>query len=627
MAVAAGYFHKLEGKVGKLPLAIFVPPSEKDQAQSAFEDTQKIMEFYQEEIGVPFPWDKYYQVYCHDFLAGGMENTSCTFNAVGALHPASVGQLETVHRLNAHELAHQWFGDLLTCRDWSQLWLNEGFASYYTVLFEEVKNGRDGQLLSLRKERQRVIDANDQRPIVWKDYGEPMEQFDDRAYPKRAWVLHMLRSQLGKTLYQQAIKLYVTRNRNQNVVTEDLQKCFEEVSGRSLDQFFDQWVHHGSVPQPTTEAQWDEKQLLLKVTIKQTQKVDEKALLFNLPIPLRVTHEVEDKEVTEVFMCHLTKSEQEYSFPLTTAPSMVRFDPELTVLAKWNTTPPRKELETMLRADFMSQLLAVEALGKQTDDAAIALLERKLTGDAHYAIRTEACKSLQAIAKPQARQVLLANLNIADERVRKAVVDAVGGYFHRDVRDALVQQATAEQNPAILAAIITNLAAWPDVDVTPYLKTPSYHNMVAFAAQNVLGQQRKTEALPQLIEMVQQQPRQFGMRNFGACLQTLGSLARDQATSHVQPLLIQWLQANQEEIRTGAAAALGELADEKSIPALQAVAKLKLDAAAPAATSAIAKINARKQTPEQSQAAWRKVEELSQRAETLEKKLEKLERK
>ncbi|MCE9518375.1 MAG: M1 family metallopeptidase, partial [Verrucomicrobia bacterium] len=159
VALAAGYFHTIEDKLSALPLAVLVPPSEKEQAVNAFRDTKKIIDFFQRETGVPFAWDKYHQVYCLDFIAGGMENTSCTFIGAGLLFRDDVEQLRSLHSLDAHETAHQWFGDLVTCRDWSHLWLNEGFASYYTVLYEEQKNGVDSMRCELWREAQKVFES------------------------------------------------------------------------------------------------------------------------------------------------------------------------------------------------------------------------------------------------------------------------------------------------------------------------------------------------------------------------------------------------------------------------------------------------------------------------------------
>ena len=371
IGLAAGYFHKSEAAVGNVPLSLFVPPSEKDQAANAFRDTKQIMEFFQQEIGVPFPWDKYAQVYCIDFLAGGMENTSCSFMTTGALYPDSFGQLDSVHRLDAHEMAHQWFGDLLTCRDWSHLWLNEGFASYYTVLYEEVKTGHEGFLMGLRKEAQRVIEANDTRPMVWRDYGEPMQQFDTRAYPKGAWVLHMLRSQLGKELYQQGIRNYIQRHRNGIVTSDDLQEVLEEVSGRSLDQFFDQWVHHGGVPELDSEFRWDEKTKMAKVTIRQKQKVDDKVPLFKLPLPIRFIHLEEGKQVAEDFSVTVSKAEEDFYFKLKQAPVLTRMDPELTILAKWTKPSHSEKIDTQLEADFLTRLIAVNSLAASNDDESV----------------------------------------------------------------------------------------------------------------------------------------------------------------------------------------------------------------------------------------------------------------
>lgn len=626
IALAAGHFHRLDAQAGRTPLALFVPPSEKAQAALAFRDTQPILTFFEQETGTPFPWDKYYQVYCHDFLAGGMENTSCSFMAGTALFPEEVGRLDTVHRLDAHETAHQWFGDLITCRDWSHLWLNEGFASYYTVLYEEQKHGRDGMLLSLWKEAQQVLRANDVRPMVWRDYGEPMEQFDNRAYPKGAWVLHMLRTQLGPELYRAGVKEYIARHRNGIVTTDDLQEALEDVSGRSFDQFFDQWVYHGGVPELGIEYAWDAGRKMARVTVKQTHKVDEKVLLFSLPLPLRFTVKNADgTEAVHDVLAQVAKAQEEFSFTLPAQPALLRVDPDLTVLARINYTPAGDMLEAQLKADIIGRMLAVQQLAKRKDEAAVQRLVRVITEDAHHAIQAEAVEALGQIDSDAARAALIAQTGHADERVRKAVADALAGILHPEAHAALVKMAAEEKNPIIVSAIVSSFAAWPQEDLAAFLKRPSYQNMVAAAAIRTLRQQNRQDAVPAIIAAVKAGG--FPARELGAALTAVGALSRDSKDTAVQEFLAGYLTSPHRAVRNGAASALGELGDLRSIPALSAIARQPANPAAKAAEDAISRIQAAQTTPAQTIEAWKKVEALQRRTEELEKKLEALEKK
>lgn len=625
VALAAGYFHKLEDKVGDLPIAMLVPPSEKDQAAAAFQDTKAIMNFFNEEIGVPFPWDKYYQVYCHDFVAGGMENTSCSFMAAGMLFPKETGRLDTLHRLDAHEMAHQWFGDLLTCRDWAHLWLNEGFASYYTILFEEVKNGRDGMILSLTKEADRVIKSKDRRPIVWRDYGEPMQQFDSRAYPKGAWVLHMLRSQLGKELYQKAIRTYIERHHHGIVTTDDLQEVIEEVSGRSFDQFFDQYVYHGGVPELKADYGWEADTNQARVTIRQTQKVDAEVQLFRLPLPVRFICQEDGKEVVHNFTADVGKAEETFYFPLPSQPDLVRLDPELTLLADWDFTPPPAMLDRQLTGDFASRLLAVEILSGRNDAATVEKLTTVIAKDASHDIRTQAVKALAKIGTPAARAALIPMLADADERVRQAAVSALAGIYHPEAHEALVKLAATEKNPVILASLIRSFASWPAQDVLSWLDTPSYHQMTAAAAIETLESQNRTAAAPALLAWIKYNGKTLQQRDLAGALVTLATLSRDTQDQSVQPFLAGYLTDDREAVRTGAARALGALRDVRSLPMLAGLAARPTDAAARSAAAAVSSINAARTSSEQSVEAWKKVEDLVSKIEDLGKKLEKLE--
>ena len=625
IALAAGYFHKVEAMSGTLPLSLWVPPSEKAQVAGAFRDTAAIMSFLQKEIGVPFPWDKYAQVYCHDFVAGGMENTSCSFMAAAALFPESVGRLDSLHGLDAHEMAHQWFGDLLTCRDWSHLWLNEGFASYYTLLYEEEKNGHEGLLVGLHEAAQRVIESKDRRPMVWRDYGDPMQQFDSRAYPKGAWVLHMLRSQLGKPLYQKSIRLYLERHRNGIVTTDDLQEVLEEVSGRSFDQFFDQWVHHGGVPEINATYAWDEARKQARLTIRQTQQVDAEVLVFRVPVPVRFSYQVEGKTEVKDFQITVSQTEEEFSFSLPSAPLTVRIDPDFSLLAKLDFKVPPELLKAQLEGDFESRWRAVEQLGEQSDDATAQRLGEIAAQDVHHAIRVQAVESLAKIGTPAARGLLISQLGQSDERVRLASTTAVASLYHPASAEALKGMIAGENNPAILAKVITSLAAWPQYDLLPWLAYPSYHHQVASAAVQALRNQNRVDAVPAIRGWLMATGTTLPQRALGAALGNLAFLSRGTADATVQPFMVNYLSDHRAAVRSAAARALGGLEDPRSLPALRGLAKVKLDPASGEAASAVSKIEASLTSPVQTQRAWEKVEALTRKAEDLEKKLEKLE--
>src|SRR5262245_34844706 len=201
IALCAGYFKKVEDKHRDVPMAFWTPASQIAQAQSSFGETKDIMAFFEKEIGVPYPWAKYDQVCVEDFGWGGMENTTLTVLNDRTLFTEATENIRESTGLVAHELAHQWFGDLVTCKDWAHLWLNEGFATYYEARYQGHKLGRDMFLYEMHQNAQGFINqANDTNAIVRRDFGNPEEQFGFHAYPKGAWILQMLRSQLGEDL-------------------------------------------------------------------------------------------------------------------------------------------------------------------------------------------------------------------------------------------------------------------------------------------------------------------------------------------------------------------------------------------------------------------------------------------
>jgi len=224
ICLVAGYLEKLEKRHRDIPLAFYTQPTLSNYAKNSFRDTPDIMAFYEEEIGVKFPWVKYSQVTIHDFTAGGMENTTLTTLTDQTIFSTATENIRTTRSLDAHEMAHQWFGDYVTCKDWSHVWLNEGFATYYAHLYAGHKFGRDAMLYGLYRDATgRILThKDDKRPIVYRGYNNAMEQFGYRSYPKGSWVLHMLRSQLGPQHYRKCIKAYLEKYALSSVVSDDL---------------------------------------------------------------------------------------------------------------------------------------------------------------------------------------------------------------------------------------------------------------------------------------------------------------------------------------------------------------------------------------------------------------------
>lgn len=635
IALAAGHFHKIEDKAGDLPLAMLVPPSNEAQAANAFADTRKIIEFFQKEIGVPFPWDKYYQVYCHDFIAGGMENTSCTFEASSMLFNSDTETLRSLHRLDAHETAHQWFGDLVTCRDWSHLWLNEGFASYYTVLYEQEKSGDDAMKYSLWLEAEEVLEAKDTRPTVWRDYGDPMQQFDTRVYPKGAWILHMLRSQLGPELYRLAIRTYLERHRNGIVSTDDLHKVVEEISGLSFDAFFDQWVYHGGFPELKVEYAWDAASKQAKVTVRQTQKVTEQVRLFQFPLPVAFTLKGQKDPIK--FTAKITQAEEAFYFALPAQPELMRVDPDYTVLAKVDFMPPGDMLDKQLVSDVIGRMLAVQMLGARKDQGSVDKLARLLKEDAFHAVRRVAAESLAKIATPAARSALIAGLaGQTDARSRAAVVEALTAIPHPEAQKALMAHAETEKNPAILTAIIKSWGTRPGdatiaTALAKHLNSKTYQNTLAAAAISAYRAQDEASAATAILAKLQDDPLEFRTWDYRNALDAVAFLARKQENRDaVRSFLVTHLSHPKEELRSGAAKALGTLRDPKAISVLQAMlpdAGPYADPVREAAAKSVQTLQAEQPGSAELKNLWDQVQQLQKKTEYLQNRLDEAKKK
>jgi len=574
LCVVAGYFDMLEDDSRGIPLRFYVQPSLSEYAPSSFQDTAKIMDFFHREIGVDYPWDKYDQVTIHDFIAGGMENTTLTTLTTKTLYDDSTENIRTSHGLDAHELAHQWFGDYLTCEDWSHLWLNEGFATYYTHLYEGDKNGRDAMLYGLYKDAtNRVLtQAKDKKAIVWNKYNSPWEQFDYRAYPKGSWVLHMLRSELGEDLYRNAIQEYLKRNALGTVVTSDLKRTIEQVSGRSFDRFFDQWVFHARFPDLKITHKYLPEKSLAHITIEQTQPISDDVLLFEFPATLAFYCNGKEIRHTEF----VSQKKHEWFISLPSKPEFVSFDPDYTLLARVTFDQPEAQSIVQLEKDenAISRIMAIRALAKKKSDKAIAAIGKALESDSFFGVRVEAAKHLGKIGNEKAIEALVNQLDQQDARVRLAVVEGLGSSYQPEKIETYLAAAQSESNPSIQAAWLKGLAIYHDPVVVAFLnqsiKRQSLHHIIADAASDAMLKSKSPTYFESLAESLAKDHQNYTSRDLRGLLEAVGQMShiadrRIDGVRAIQP----FLNDPRQDVQESAIKALGKTRAEVARPILE----------------------------------------------------------
>jgi aminopeptidase N len=308
-------------------------PNETKEVAATVKNLPDMVRFFSEVTGVKYAYPKYSQTFVENF-GGGMENISATT----MIEEMILDEREMLDGdsdgLQAHELAHQWFGDYVTTRDWGQIWLNESFATYFDALYHEHSKGHEDFLYNnVRANQQSYFGAWNEglrRPIVTNRYENKDAMFDTYAYPRGAAVLHMLRKHLGDEAFFKSLNHYLTQNAHQPVSTEDLRIAIEETSGQSMDWFFDEWLYRMGHPIFEVTKSYDDAKKQLTLSVKQTQKTNPKDEFPQVEFfQTSVDVEIDDR-VERVWI--KPQAENVFTFAVAAAPKLVNFDYEGTLI-------------------------------------------------------------------------------------------------------------------------------------------------------------------------------------------------------------------------------------------------------------------------------------------------------
>jgi aminopeptidase N len=583
VTLVAGEYSHTQERAGDIELHYFVSPAREADAARSFANTGKMVALFAEKTGRKYPWKRYSQITVSEFIFGGMENTSATTLTDQTLHDARAHLDFSSEPLVAHELAHQWFGDLLTCRDWSHGWLNEGFATYFELIWQEFNEGRDDADYYRLLDQEAYLEEDShryRRPIVTNVFHEPIDVFDRHLYEKGGCVLHMLRAQLGEARFWKAIRHYVKKHAGGSVETRDLARAVDEATGWNGDQFFEQWVFKAGHPELKIEHGWDDEQKLARISVHQSQKVAGDTPLFHFPLTVRY---VVDNEKRDIKLA-ISEEKETFLIPLPNKPAQVIVDPGNHILKTIDEKKgPELWAAQLEKAELaIDRLRAARALGKLSDTTATAALIKALTHDAHWSVRGEAALALGTVRSDAAREAIAAA--IPDERHAKArrhLVRALGSFRH-DERAADVAEKTlardesyfVEAESAMTLAKTRSPRAFDQLRAA--MERPSYLDVIRSLCLSGLAELRDARAIPIALAAAQYGQPVVGRR---AAILVLGALAAELPAekTRVRETLIELLEDPDFRARIAVVEALRALGDVEAVGALKRAEVKDLD--------------------------------------------------
>jgi aminopeptidase N len=594
MSVVTGDYVVLQDVWRSVPIGYWTYPDSIEAAWRGFGKTPLMVGLISGRTGIPYPWAKYDQSVAPDYIFGGMENVTATTQADDRiLHPAWAEPEANAEALVAHELAHQWYGNYLTARNWAHIWLNEGFATFFEAVWAEDTHGADAGALARLAAQEETIAADRaaRRPLVFDRWvTDPLELFfSGHIYPKGATVLQMLRRDLGEAMFWSGMRSYTKAHALGSVVTEDFQRAMERASHRDLSRFFAQWVHGAGVPVFHVSFAYDSAARVLALTARQAQPRDGLTGVFDADVTIEVMTDAGTIRDTMAVRGEISTLD----IALAAAPRSIRWDKGGWLLDITDFPRPTVMLAHQLRHDddILGRIEAAELLGSRSDEStAVAALGTAIGADTAWAVRARAARSLGLLDGDSAVVAALTGATRdPDSRVRASAVSALGTLRAAATDSAIDRHGEAPRPAAItgdlswLRRMTTDdssrhvrgaaLVAYATLDparamevIEPALARDSWLDIERTQAVLALATLGTPEAWQRLMGFLAPGTSRRTRQAAIAALVRGASGREAELAAAVVPLL----DADDMFIRTDAARALGSLGQSSSIPALEA---------------------------------------------------------
>ncbi len=583
LSLVAGELDVKKAQWRDVPLYYVVPRGKGDLIDASFSDTPDMLEFFSTRLGVKYPWVKYAQSAMWDF-GGGMENVSATTLGAGSLTDFRSGY-RNMSGLNSHELGHQWFGDLVTCKHWGDVWLNESFATFMETIYHEHSEGQEqyereveGNIRAYLGESRRY-----KRPVSTHLYSASFSMFDSHTYPKGGTILHMLRRELGDDLFYKGLRHYLEKNRHQPVETHQLVDAMEEATGINVQPFFDQWIRKPG--HPVLEASWkyDDATHTIILSVKQTQDTSDGTPIYDMPLALGV---IRAGSALEVIPQRLQKASQEFRIPSPTRPQSVLLDPNHDLLKELKVVWADSELPAILRSapnvndrdKALAQLLKSD--GESLKDSTLTLLKSLLSSEPSRLVGSDIISALGKTKLPELRPLYREQLRSKQWERRHAAIEALTRLPILP-EDVSLLQSIAQSDTEYYAPVEIALKTLAKRDVKANLdifrhqiNSKSMNNRLALSTLSALSDKNTADIVPALVEAASP-TRPLPVRQRALKLIS----ANPDQSGALQKTLLGLLQDKMPSIQIDAMDALKQRKDKAAIPALRDILNSSKDRA------------------------------------------------
>lgn len=586
VTLVVGDYVAIEHAGARVPVISYVHPHQEEQGRLSFSRTAEMVELFSKKIGIDYPYPRYSQICVADFIFGGMENTSATTLTEQIMFDQKneADYRRIAESLVAHELAHQWWGDLVTCSDWSHAWLNEGFATYFETVWREHGESAAEAAYARLLDQEAYFAETYRRPLVEKMYEEPIDLFDRHHYEKGSCVLHLIRFALGDADFWRVLQLYGEKHRGKSVESDDLRNAVREVTGKNLESLFDQWVYAPGHPQLTIGGAYDVEEQAFNLTVEQTQRGDRIPEAFVFPIDIEIATE----GGSEVHRARIESRKQTIRIPASKRPLYVVFDKGGHVLKQLDNRLPTSMLRALLEKsdDLHASIGAARTLAKRGDPASVRAVIRTMQKHAQPGVRAEAAKALKRTVAREVKDALLETIvEDGDPRVRRSAIRALGSFKSNaeEITEVLSRHVDSESSDYAKADALRTVAELRGQKAHAFLerglKQTGHNHCVRAGAIESFAKLRDLSALPAAIEHAKPA---YHSRVREAAVATVGALGRytqdpslERAEAHEK--LVGHLDDPWLRVRIRAAEALKTIGDKSAIGELRERADRELD--------------------------------------------------